>query len=118
MTQPAPAPPVNVRLYSDTSAQPPQSVCLDANIVLDLYEHELAMIKAPRMRAQPDLVGCLMRLRGAACKLFVNLQVLEEVFHVLKRWLLDGMLGKYGCTDKKAFAAKRRPLTRRCGRTR
>src|SRR5690606_13692886 len=83
----------NVVLYSDISAKCPTYFFLDANVVLDLFEHEQAM-KMPkpedkrRGKKHPNLFGWLSRMRASKTQLIVTPDDLEEVFHVLCSKLL------------------------------
>jgi predicted nucleic acid-binding protein len=105
MTQAAPGT-ANVRLYTDTT-QPPERVFLDANVVLDIYEHNLATSdRTSRRRKHPDLANLLDRLRTAKCAVLVTPHVLEEVFHILSQRLLRPLLAKAGCADEKELRGK------------
>lgn len=107
MTQPAPGTSATVRLYTDTSPPPPR-VFLDANVVLDIYEHDQATAEGRSSRRQrhPELASFLDRLQAAKCSILVTPHVLEEVFHVVALRILRPLLDRSGCADEKALRSR------------
>lgn len=89
--------------FADTATAPPSLLFLDANIVLDIFEHEAAnrgnkTISGASARKSPALISCLPRLVAKKSKLFVTPAVLEEVFHVLWLRVLSGAKAKWACS--------------------
>src|SRR5579863_1652457 len=107
MTLPGAPSPANVRLYSDKTSALPTRVLLDANVVLDLYEHHLATNVAANGRRQggprrhADLAEFLDRLNRGASLVIVTPIVLEEVFHVLLTRVLKPVLERFRCDGEK-----------------
>lgn len=89
--------------YRDTAAPNPALVLIDACVVIDLVNHEQSMItprpgQPRRGRRHSDLVTWLSRQRAAKTRLIVTPAVLEEVFHVLSRDILEGLGKRLRCS--------------------
>lgn len=84
----------------------PEMVCIDANVVFDLVDHESASAGVSAARKHPNLVGCLSRMRAAKAELFVTPHILEEF---LRRELTQAMgreAGSRGCKDEKELRSR------------
>jgi len=92
-----------VRLFTDRTSPFPPMVCLDANAVFDIWEHELAMSGRPKKRKHSDLVTCLSRMRAARTQLFVTPHVVEEFFHVTTQSIMRPLYDKHSVRNEKAL---------------
>jgi predicted nucleic acid-binding protein len=74
----------------------PDRIFLDANVVIDIFENAVALQTATNDRVRgrrrhPELMAFLARARSGQAKLLVTVGVLEEVYHVYTRIIIDGI---------------------------
>lgn len=89
--------------FTDVVSTAPATLMLDANAVIDLFEHEVAnsgRADPPiTSRKHSELAGCLNRLVSKKTKLFVTPAVLEEVFHVISNKIVAQLKEKLRCSS-------------------
>lgn len=75
----------------------PDRIFLDANVVIDIHENAVALqtARSERVRGKrrhPELMAFLARARSGKAKFLVTVAVLEEVYHVFTRLIIDGII--------------------------